>query len=240
MSTPAWKPLPSARRITTRVSGSRPAVAQRVGELEPAGDRQCVHGRVVDRDDDDVLARFRADHARSILPGVSGAGGVSLWNATLPPGTRVARAPLAGDVVADVAIAGGGYTGLWTAYALKQADPSAADRGVRARDDRVRRVGSQRRLVFRVVRREPRRDRAPARARRGRRDATRDVRRRSTRSSAWSRPRRSNATGRAAERSRSRRFPRTSLGCGRRSTTIGRGVSARTTTASSRRATRAS
>jgi glycine/D-amino acid oxidase-like deaminating enzyme len=55
---------------------------------------------------------------------VSGTGGASLWNATLPPGTRVARAPLAGDVVADVAIAGGGYTGLWTAYALKRADPS--------------------------------------------------------------------------------------------------------------------
>ncbi len=41
-----------------------------VGELEPARDRQRVHGRVVDGDDDDVLARFRADHARSILPGM--------------------------------------------------------------------------------------------------------------------------------------------------------------------------
>ena len=36
----------------------------------------------------------------------------------------VARSALGGDVVADVAIVGGGYTGLWTAYALKRADPS--------------------------------------------------------------------------------------------------------------------
>lgn len=31
---------------------------------------------------------------------------------------------LDGDIVADVAIAGAGYTGLWTAYALAQADPT--------------------------------------------------------------------------------------------------------------------
>jgi len=55
---------------------------------------------------------------------VIGTGGASLWQATLPAEDRVARPALAGDTVADVAIAGGGYTGLWTAYALKQADPS--------------------------------------------------------------------------------------------------------------------
>jgi glycine/D-amino acid oxidase-like deaminating enzyme len=32
-------------------------------------------------------------------------------------------APLAGDVSVDVAIIGGGFTGLWTAYFLKRADP---------------------------------------------------------------------------------------------------------------------
>jgi glycine/D-amino acid oxidase-like deaminating enzyme len=48
----------------------------------------------------------------------------SLWNATLPPGARTERAPLDGDVVADVAIAGAGYTGLWTAHALMQAEPT--------------------------------------------------------------------------------------------------------------------
>lgn len=36
---------------------------------------------------------------------------------------RGAAPPLAGDVNADVAIVGGGFTGLWTAYFLTQADP---------------------------------------------------------------------------------------------------------------------
>src|SRR5262245_39384105 len=31
--------------------------------------------------------------------------------------------PLTGDATADVAICGGGYTGLWTAIFLKRADP---------------------------------------------------------------------------------------------------------------------
>ena len=35
-----------------------------------------------------------------------------------------ARAPLDGDRSVDVAIVGGGYTGLWTAYSLLRADPS--------------------------------------------------------------------------------------------------------------------
>src|SRR6478672_155976 len=51
-------------------------------------------------------------------------GAASLWNATLPADARVARPALGGDTDADVAIVGAGYTGLWTAYALKQADPS--------------------------------------------------------------------------------------------------------------------
>src|SRR4051794_20726449 len=55
---------------------------------------------------------------------MSGADGASLWSATLPVGARVPRAALGGDIDADVAIVGGGYTGLWTAYALKQRDPS--------------------------------------------------------------------------------------------------------------------
>jgi glycine/D-amino acid oxidase-like deaminating enzyme len=53
-----------------------------------------------------------------------GGGGASLWQATLRGEDRIARPTLSGDVDADVAIAGGGYTGLWTAYALKQRDPS--------------------------------------------------------------------------------------------------------------------
>ena len=48
--------------------------------------------------------------------------GLSLWHATA--GHRAgARAPLPGDREVDVAIVGAGYTGLWTAYYLRRADP---------------------------------------------------------------------------------------------------------------------
>ncbi|MFF3375596.1 NAD(P)/FAD-dependent oxidoreductase [Streptomyces sp. NPDC002680] len=48
-------------------------------------------------------------------------GRVSFWYAE--DGLPVPRAPLDGDVTADVVIVGGGYTGLWTAYYLKKAAP---------------------------------------------------------------------------------------------------------------------
>jgi glycine/D-amino acid oxidase-like deaminating enzyme len=48
---------------------------------------------------------------------------LSFWHDTVP-GTLTPGDPLAGDVDADVAIAGAGYTGLWTAYYLSRADPS--------------------------------------------------------------------------------------------------------------------
>ena len=48
-------------------------------------------------------------------------GGVSFWYEQI--GLPVQRAPLPGDVDADVCIVGGGLTGLWTAYYLKQAQP---------------------------------------------------------------------------------------------------------------------
>ncbi|MGW4895900.1 NAD(P)/FAD-dependent oxidoreductase [Kitasatospora sp. NPDC004240] len=48
-------------------------------------------------------------------------GGVSFWYAA--DGLPEPREPLAGDADADVCIVGGGYTGLWTAYYLKKADP---------------------------------------------------------------------------------------------------------------------
>jgi glycine/D-amino acid oxidase-like deaminating enzyme len=47
-------------------------------------------------------------------------GAVSHWFAQLPQPRRA----LPGDRDADVCIVGAGYTGLWTAYYLKQADPS--------------------------------------------------------------------------------------------------------------------
>src|SRR3954471_1268623 len=47
-------------------------------------------------------------------------GRISNWYAQLP----AVRAPLPGDRDADVCIVGAGYTGWWTAYYLKRADPS--------------------------------------------------------------------------------------------------------------------
>jgi len=49
--------------------------------------------------------------------------GVSLWWDTLPGRLRV-RPGLPGDIDVDVAIVGGGYTGLWTARYLALADPA--------------------------------------------------------------------------------------------------------------------
>src|SRR3954468_11311680 len=47
----------------------------------------------------------------------------SLWHHTA--GADLApRPPLPGDIDADVAIAGAGYTGLWTAYYLHELDPA--------------------------------------------------------------------------------------------------------------------
>lgn len=50
-------------------------------------------------------------------------GEVSFWFADMG-GVPGYRAPLPGDIEADVCIVGAGYTGLWTAYYLKEAQPS--------------------------------------------------------------------------------------------------------------------
>jgi glycine/D-amino acid oxidase-like deaminating enzyme len=47
--------------------------------------------------------------------------GVAYWLEEAPP--DAVAAPLAGDVEADVAIVGGGYTGLWTALTLRERAP---------------------------------------------------------------------------------------------------------------------
>jgi glycine/D-amino acid oxidase-like deaminating enzyme len=50
---------------------------------------------------------------------------VSFWLDSLPADHSVAtRQQLPGDIAADVAVVGAGYTGLWTAYYLKQIDPN--------------------------------------------------------------------------------------------------------------------
>ncbi len=48
---------------------------------------------------------------------------LSLWWDGLPDPLEV-RAPLPGDLDVDVAVVGGGFTGLWTAYYLAEADPT--------------------------------------------------------------------------------------------------------------------
>ena len=50
-------------------------------------------------------------------------GGSSLWSDTLPEPVRV-RPGLPGDLDVDVAVVGGGYSGLWAARYLAMADPS--------------------------------------------------------------------------------------------------------------------
>lgn len=50
-------------------------------------------------------------------------GGVSFWYADMG-GVPDYRAPLPGNIDVDVCIVGAGFTGLWTAYYLKQAQPS--------------------------------------------------------------------------------------------------------------------
>ncbi len=65
-----------------------------------------------------TTASDTADSATTISPAEPPG---SLWSATA--GDPRPRAPLGGDVTVDVAIVGGGYTGLWTAYYLRRAAP---------------------------------------------------------------------------------------------------------------------
>lgn len=48
---------------------------------------------------------------------------LSFWHDSLPPGSLAPRPPLAGDLDVDIAIVGGGLTGLWTAWYLLQQEP---------------------------------------------------------------------------------------------------------------------
>jgi glycine/D-amino acid oxidase-like deaminating enzyme len=50
-------------------------------------------------------------------------GDVSFWYADI--GMPARRSPLRGDDVADICIIGAGYTGLWTAWYIKEANPAA-------------------------------------------------------------------------------------------------------------------
>ena len=48
-------------------------------------------------------------------------GGISRWYTEI--GVPAPRPPLPGDLTADVAIVGAGFTGLWTAYYLQRLQP---------------------------------------------------------------------------------------------------------------------
>ena len=48
---------------------------------------------------------------------------LSLWHDTVPD-DLTPRPALGEDLAVDVAVVGGGYTGLWTAYHLLRADPT--------------------------------------------------------------------------------------------------------------------
>jgi glycine/D-amino acid oxidase-like deaminating enzyme len=59
----------------------------------------------------------------STTPADSRYRALSFWHDSVPD-DLTPRAPLAGDIRADVAIIGGGLTGLWAAYYLTERDPS--------------------------------------------------------------------------------------------------------------------
>ena len=72
-------------------------------------------------------------------------GYVSFWYAgTGPPAPRP---PLPGDRRGRRRVVGAGYTGLWSAYYLKKADPSLRIAVLESRVRRFRRVRTQRRLA---------------------------------------------------------------------------------------------
>jgi glycine/D-amino acid oxidase-like deaminating enzyme len=54
---------------------------------------------------------------------VSNPRSLSFWHDSVPGGLTP-RPALPGDLAVDVAVVGAGYTGLWTAYYLKKADPA--------------------------------------------------------------------------------------------------------------------
>jgi glycine/D-amino acid oxidase-like deaminating enzyme len=57
-----------------------------------------------------------------VMPGALAYRKLSFWHDTVP-GSLEPQDPLQGDADADVAIAGAGFTGLWTAYYVKKARP---------------------------------------------------------------------------------------------------------------------
>ena len=74
---------------------------------------------------------------------------LSFWLDTAPD-KLVPGEPLDGDAEVDVAIAGAGFTGLWTAYYLAKADPGLRS-WCASRTSPAWRVGPERGLVLGAV-----------------------------------------------------------------------------------------
>src|SRR5690606_18314792 len=72
-------------------------------------------------------ARCSPRPGRACSTGVTDYRGLSYWHDSVVSAgdPLVQRAPLEGDADADVAIVGGGLTGLWTAWYLLERDPGA-------------------------------------------------------------------------------------------------------------------
>ena len=86
------------------------------------------------------------------VPGDAWRAPLAARSGTRHPSCRwTPRPALPGDRAADVAVVGGGYTGLWTAYYLAAGGPVPADRRAGGRGGRLRRLRAQRRLVLRAV-----------------------------------------------------------------------------------------
>ncbi len=103
-------------------------------------------------------------------------GGPSYWFHAIG-GLPRPRPALPGPTDVDVAIVGGGYTGLWTAYYLKRADPTLRICVLESGGLRLRRLRPQRRLGVRRGGRLRRRAHAGGDRRHGRRDRPRHRRR---------------------------------------------------------------
>ena len=80
--------------------------------------------------------------------------GPSFWHDSLPQPVTP-RPTLPGDLEADVVIVGAGYTGLWTAYYLKKADPALRVVVLESEYAGFGASGPQRRLVLGAVPLQP-------------------------------------------------------------------------------------
>ena len=186
MSTPALKPLPSARRITTLVSRSARRLVEGGGDVEPALHGQRVDRGSVHRDDADAVgAQLAGDGHDALLcrPTKHLLGRVAAWRSpsTCPAGSCWSPAAPAGSASASprrsappaprwCTCSRSEVDGATDHHVCDVRDPEAVAAHGRARSSRAhgpaRRAGQQRRRGARRARRDrlaavPRQDRRP-------------------------------------------------------------------------------